>query len=110
MNPKIHHCRLWRGRSGKARIIIEKCAHSGFRPQLDESIEIVKHGHSQQSVSRTSALPVHCLGISASPSPIGPQAIVSLTFRFVCLRPAGMPILSRRRLSEPNVTPDQYFE
>jgi len=40
----------------RARIIIEKCAHPSFRPQLLEYIEIVKHGHTPQSLSRAFAM------------------------------------------------------
>jgi len=41
---------------GRARIIIENCAHPSFRPQLLEYIEIVKHGHTPQSLSRAFAM------------------------------------------------------
>jgi acetyl-CoA hydrolase len=40
----------------RARIIIEKCAHPKFRPQLLEYIEIVKEGHTPQSLSRAFAM------------------------------------------------------
>jgi len=45
----------------RARIIIEKCAHPKFRPQLLEYIEIVKEGHTPQSAepSLRHAPPVH---------------------------------------------------
>ena len=41
---------------GRARIIIENCAHPKFRPQLLEYIEIVKQGHTPQSLSRAFAM------------------------------------------------------
>jgi len=40
----------------RARINIEKCAHPRFRPQLLEYIEIVKEGHTPQSLSRAFAM------------------------------------------------------
>ena len=41
---------------GRARIIIENCAHPRFRAQLLEYIEIVKQGHTPQSLSRAFAM------------------------------------------------------
>jgi len=40
----------------RARLIIENCAHPRFRPQLLEYIELVKHGHTPQSLSRSFAM------------------------------------------------------
>jgi len=41
---------------GRARIIIENCAHPRFRPQLHEYIDLVKQGHTPQSLSRAFAM------------------------------------------------------
>jgi propionyl-CoA:succinyl-CoA transferase len=40
----------------RARLIIENCAHPRFRPQLLEYIELVKSGHTPQSLSRSFAM------------------------------------------------------
>jgi propionyl-CoA:succinyl-CoA transferase len=40
----------------RARLIINKCAHPDFRPQLFEYLELVKQGHSPQSLSLAFAM------------------------------------------------------
>jgi propionyl-CoA:succinyl-CoA transferase len=41
---------------GRARLIINHCAHPEFRPQLLEYLELVKQGHSPQSLSLAFAM------------------------------------------------------
>ena len=40
----------------RARLIIENCAHPDYRPQLLEYLEIVKQGHTPQSLCRAFAM------------------------------------------------------
>ncbi|MGP8245409.1 MAG: acetyl-CoA hydrolase/transferase C-terminal domain-containing protein [Bryobacteraceae bacterium] len=40
----------------RARLIIERCAHPDYRPQLHQYLELVKQGHSPQSLSLAFAM------------------------------------------------------